>query len=74
MTVPGGARERARRHTTHPRVGPNPVSGVRNLGDRTENAGGGGHRVTDTLSGKAFAYQVVATLAKSILFLYTNTK
>ena len=45
------------------------VRGLQFGGDRSENAGG---RVTGTLPGKAFAYQVVATLVKSILFLYAN--
>ena len=71
---PGRARQRTPRHATHPRVVTIPVSRVRNLGDRIENAGGGGHRVTGTLSGKAFACQVVVTLVKSILFLCANTK
>ena len=71
---PGGARQRTPRHATHPWVVTIPVSGVRNLGDRSENAGGGGHRMTGTLSGKAFACQFVATLVKSILFLYKNTE
>ena len=53
---------------------PTPVSGALNLGDRTKNAGGRGHRATGTLSGKVFAYQVVAMFVKVILFLHMNAK
>ena len=35
---------------------PAPVSGVLNLGDRTKNAGGYGHRTTSELYGRAFTY------------------
>ena len=53
--------------------GTTPVSGVLNLGDRTKNAGGKGHDTTGALCSKALAYQVVAILAKVILFLCFNT-
>ena len=49
---------------------PTPVSGVLNLGDRTKNAGGNGHRTPSILYGKAFTYEVVVMVTKNILFPY----
>ena len=64
---PGGAQQRPVRHMTHPRVGPDPVSGVPNLDDQAKNAGGSCHSLPSTLWDKILAYEVVEILAKNIL-------
>jgi len=50
------------------------MSGVLNLSDRTENAGGYDHRTTGVLCGKAFAYRPVAIPVKNFFSLYMDLK
>jgi hypothetical protein len=54
---------------TQPSLGthPTPVSGVRNLGDQTKNAGGHGHSMPVVLRSQGFAYKVVVLLGGNIL-------
>ena len=49
---------------------PTLVSGVLDLGDRTKNTGGTGHRPPSVVCSNGVACKVVAIIKTNILFLY----